>query len=117
MPIFQDPDRQRFYDLWSDDHRHEHQHGRQERQETRGDRSRDAPQPWNDFGQADYACGASGQNAAESFYARPPGLHHSKLQTSDREELIQYLKSVKAPSWIHDRPVRLYSLLLSKTVV
>lgn len=105
MPIFQDPDRQRFYDLWSDDHSPEHEHGRQERQQAREDRSRDATASWNVFDHAGYGCETAGQNARELDYSRTSGPPLSKLHTGDREELIQYLKSVEASRWIRDHPV------------
>lgn len=87
MPIFQDPDRQRFYDLWSDDHARQE---RQERQQARESQSRET----HAWGHVDCECEAPG---------RERELEYSRLQ-GDRDELIQYLKRVETSRWF-DRPV------------
>lgn len=91
MPIFQDPDRQRFYDLWSDDHARQE---RQERQQARESQSRDTTHGW---GHVDCGCEAPGRDRE---------LEYSRLQ-GDRDEFIQYLKRVETSRWF-DRPVRTF---------
>lgn len=105
MPIFQDPERQRFYDLWSDDHHHRHhhhhhQHGDQER----GEESRNPASSWDVFGHADYGCGVSTSDVTSLGDLRTPGPHRSKVQPSDRGEWIQYLKN-DASAWMHNQLV------------
>lgn len=91
MPIFQDPDRQRFYDLWSDDHARQERQEHQERQQARESQSR-VTHLW---GHVDCGCEAPGRDGE---------LEYSRLQ-GDRGELIQYLKRVETSRWF-DRPVR-----------
>lgn len=81
MPIFQDPDRQRLYDLWSSDQHQDHY----ARQDSREYEQEKESQSWEthvwDRGDVDY----------------------SRLQ-GDRGELIQYLKRVETSRWF-DCPV------------
>ena len=102
MPIFQDPERQRFYDLWSDDHhRHHHHHKNQEREEE----SRNPASSWDVFGHADYGGGVSNSDVTSlGDDLRTPGPHFSKLQPSDRGELIQHLKN-DASTWVQNQLV------------
>lgn len=104
MPIFQDPDRQRFYDLWSDDHCHREHHGHEEH----GDDSPwDYMPSWNGFGYS--GCEYEGSNSNRGFlnldHSRAPGRQFPKLHTGDREELIQYLKSAGSSTWLSDHLV------------
>lgn len=96
MPIFQDPERQRFYDLWSDDHAHQERQQRQQRQQGRDSLSREA---WD---HVDCGCEVSDRDREreEREFARLQG---------DRDELIQYLKSVET-SKLFDRPVCISSI-------
>lgn len=81
MPIFQDPDRQRFYDLWSDDHPR-----RDEQQALES--SRNTPQKrW------------SYEDSGQSSVQRQTPDHLPALHTSDREELIQYIKKADTSAW------------------
>jgi len=102
MPIFQDPDHQRLYDLWSDDHQsHEHQN-----HQDREDRPwNDAPSWRNDFDYGESKCESLNPEVRDFGYSRLPGPHFSKLHTSDRGELIQYLKRSETSAWIQSRLV------------
>lgn len=119
MPIFQDPERQRFYDLWSDDHHrhHHHHHKDQGRQEE----SRNPAPSWDVFGHADYGCGVSNSDVTSlGDDLRTPGPHFSKLQPSDRGELIQCLKN-DASTWVQNQLVwlilNIYTLFLLTVIV
>ena len=118
MPIFQDPERQRFYDLWSDDHhRHHHHHKDQGRQEE----SRNPAPSWDVFGHVNYGCGVSNSDVTSlGDDLRTPGPHFSKLQPSDRGELIQHLKN-DASTWVQNQLVwlilNIYTLFLLTVIV
>ncbi|KAF9883721.1 hypothetical protein FE257_003013 [Aspergillus nanangensis] len=88
MPIFQDPDRQRFYNLWSDD-----RHGlrKQEQQSclSHGDTYR-GENP-----------GPGSSEPARPFVERANSSSHNRsaLRASDREGLIQYIKNADTAAW------------------
>lgn len=107
MPIFQDPDRQRFYDLWSDDRRaHDHQH-----HQDRENRPWDHEPSWkNGFGYGEFECESSDPEGRDFGYSRVPGPQLPKLHTSDRGELIQHLKRSETSAWMQGRLV--YSALI-----
>lgn len=102
MPIFQDPDRQRFYDLWSDDRRpHDHQH-----HQDRENRPWHHEPSWkNGFDYGDLECESSDPEVRDFGYSRVPGPQLSKLHTSDHGELIQYLKRSESSAWMQGRLV------------
>lgn len=108
MPIFQDPERQRFYDLWSDDH-HRHHYKNEERE----DESRNPAPSWDVFGHANYGCGVSNSDVTSlGDDLRTPGPHFSKRQPSDRGELIQCLKN-DASTWVQNQLVWLHPRYIS----
>ena len=82
MPIFQDPDRQRFYDLWSDDHPRENQ---QQVLESSSNRP-----------QSVWKYEDSGQSSVED---RTTDLSLPILHANGREELIQYIKQADTSAW------------------
>lgn len=82
MPIFQDPDRQRVYDLWSDDHT------RQNEQQVLESSWHTPQNMWKREG--------SGQSSVED-QTRDPNL--PILHANGREELIQYIKKADTSAW------------------
>ncbi|KAE8380573.1 hypothetical protein BDV26DRAFT_257293 [Aspergillus bertholletiae] len=87
MPIFQDPDRQRFYDLWSDDH-----------PPIREDERQIGGPSW-----------ANHQGERESPKRRSnlidetslSDCNRSDVRACDREELIHYIKNADTSAWAH----------------
>lgn len=79
MPIFQDPDRQEFYDLWSDDHPIE-------------DEQQTLKSSWANTQKKSWKCEYSGLDMQPSVARRAPDPDLPVLHTNDRQELIQYLK-------------------------
>ncbi|KKK12701.1 hypothetical protein P175DRAFT_0499309 [Aspergillus ochraceoroseus IBT 24754] len=83
MPIFQDPDRQQFYDLWSDD-----------RPITLHERRND-PCCWVDYHEVHSGLEPPEQSG-NLLDDRPPlDLDLTRLRAHDREELIHYIKSAE----------------------
>jgi hypothetical protein len=95
MPIFQDPDRQRFYDQWSDDH-----------PSIRGE---EIP-PWVRLHQRHWEPDTSGRGTKFSNEAPLSDRNLSDMRACDREELIHYIKHADTSAWEH-RLVRLFRLL------
>jgi len=109
MPIFQDPDHQRFYDLWSDDSRSHEDRNYQDREDK----------PWNhkpswrnDFDYEESECGSLNSEVRNFGYSRVPGPQFSKLHTSDRGELIGYLKWSESSARMQGRLVCLTVTML-----
>lgn len=94
MPIFQDPDRQRFYDLWSDDH-------------TEPERG-DCTSSWADHHDGNWGgFNDPKRDVGAPVDRRSPDLQLPRLHTGDRTELIQYIKSADTSTWGEDPLVRL----------
>jgi hypothetical protein len=93
MPIFQDPDRQRFYDQWSDDHPQEVE-------------QQDGSPSWVPCQEDNQRPRSSGKSAGISneSYMSSPSL--SRLRASNREELIRYIKSADSSAWAQHHMVR-----------
>ncbi|GAQ10674.1 hypothetical protein ALT_7995 [Aspergillus lentulus] len=90
MPIFQDPDRQRFYDQWSDDHPQELER-------------RDGSPSWVRCHENNQRSRSSGRSAGVSNESRMSSPSFPRLRASDREELIRYIKSADSSAWAqHD---------------
>ncbi|PLB43582.1 hypothetical protein P170DRAFT_450831 [Aspergillus steynii IBT 23096] len=89
MPIFQDPDRQQYYDLWSDDH-----HGPDE--DARQHASPSWKQYQNNLPRFDRSEGGDIFPDDRSW----PEYPLSGLRASDREELIRYLKGTDSSPWV-----------------
>lgn len=96
MPIFQDPDRQRFYDLWSDDHP-------KEDEQQALDSSWDTPQTRS------WKYETPGLDTQSSAARRTPDLDLPVMHANDRQELIQYLKRTDTSVW---SPTRLVCLII-----
>ncbi|PKY08830.1 hypothetical protein P168DRAFT_308635 [Aspergillus campestris IBT 28561] len=95
MPIFQDPDRQRFYNLWSDDRR---SHSRQRHPLVNEEDQRQKALSWS------HNHGRSWQPSPDQtnpvFPSDSPALYNtSGVHTNDREELIRYIKSTDPSKW------------------
>ncbi|KAB8078150.1 hypothetical protein BDV29DRAFT_197536 [Aspergillus leporis] len=86
MPIFQDPDRQRFYDQWSDDH-----------PSIRGE---EIP-PWVRLHQRHWEPDTSGRGTKFSNEAPLSDRNLSDMRACDREELIHYIKHADTSAWEH----------------
>ncbi|KAF7597642.1 hypothetical protein BBP40_000120 [Aspergillus hancockii] len=86
MPIFQDPDRQRFYDLWSDDH-----------PSIRGD---EIP-PWVRSHQRHGEADTSERGTKFLNEAPLSDRNLSDMRACDREELIHYIKHADTSAWEH----------------
>ncbi|KAL4986189.1 hypothetical protein BDW68DRAFT_163666 [Aspergillus falconensis] len=80
MPIFQDPESRRFYDLWSDDQRM-----------TQYDSQLDSG--WLDYREVD--TGSSSQKNIVSYGRHPRSPSPARLNAHDREELIYYIKAAE----------------------
>ncbi|KAF5856911.1 hypothetical protein ETB97_006529 [Aspergillus alliaceus] len=87
MPIFQDPDRQRFYDLWSDDH-----------PPIREDECQIERPSWAHHHGKTQPLGR-GLGFSEQLPLSDRSL--SDLRSSDREELIHYIKNADTSAWEH----------------
>ena len=87
--MFQDPDRQQFYDLWSNDHH-------TSREEARQHVSPTWKQFQNNHARADCSEGGDIFLDERSWSDYPL----SGLRASDREELIRYIKSTEASPWV-----------------
>ncbi|XRM41169.1 hypothetical protein ABZX51_004458 [Aspergillus tubingensis] len=87
MPIFQDPDHQRLQDLWSDDH--------QPRLNTR----HQTISPWKH--PPGEPLGSHPLTGSQNVPYEGPSPDQSRagMHATNREELIQYLKSADAPRW------------------
>ncbi|KAL4873770.1 hypothetical protein BDV12DRAFT_52937 [Aspergillus spectabilis] len=87
MPIFQDPDSRKFYDLWSDDHQ----------------RTQDDPRDnacWIDYHEVDTGIAPSDQRDSGGSPQRYPGdLRSTTLSAHGREELIHYIKTAESSRW------------------
>ncbi|KAH1638627.1 hypothetical protein KXX40_006140 [Aspergillus fumigatus] len=88
MPIFQDPDRQRFYDQWSDDHPQEVER-------------RDGSSSWDRCHEGSQRPCSSGRSGGVSNECPISSPGFSKLRANDREELIRYIKSADSSAWAH----------------
>ncbi|GFG07396.1 protein FAM214A [Aspergillus udagawae] len=90
MPIFQDPDRQRFYDRWSDDHPQEVE-------------QQDGSPSWVRCHEDSKRPHSSGRGAGVSNESCMSSPSFSRLRATDREELIRYIKSADSSAWTqHD---------------
>lgn len=87
MPIFQDPDRQRFYDLWSDDH-----------PPIREDERQLGGSSWAHHHRELESAGRRTNFPGETFLS---DCSPSDLRTCDREELIHYIKNADTSAWAH----------------
>ncbi|PYI06929.1 hypothetical protein BO78DRAFT_396896 [Aspergillus sclerotiicarbonarius CBS 121057] len=85
MPIFQDPDRQRLHDLWSDDHQPRH------------DGQRQTIPPWKHTPPEPLA--GYPLDRCETVSYEVPSSDSSRAHASHREVLIQYIKSADALRW------------------
>ncbi|OJJ73643.1 hypothetical protein ASPBRDRAFT_121909 [Aspergillus brasiliensis CBS 101740] len=87
MPIFQDPEHQRLQDLWSDDHQPRHNGRRQ------------TITPWkHPSGEPLGSHPLTGpQNVPYEGFS--PDQSRAGMNATNREELIQYIKSADAPRW------------------
>ncbi|KAK1146440.1 hypothetical protein N8T08_002866 [Aspergillus melleus] len=88
MPMFQDPDRQQFYDLWSDDQREPDEGARQHAIPT-----------WKQYQVNHSRFGRSERGDIFSDEPSWPEYPMSRLRASDREDLIRYIKSSDASPW------------------
>ncbi|PYH98545.1 hypothetical protein BO71DRAFT_370908 [Aspergillus ellipticus CBS 707.79] len=86
MPIFQDPDRQRFEDLWSDDH------------QPRQDGHRQTISPWKHTPEEPLGFHSRDRREA-SHEGHSLDQARAGLHASNREELIHYLKSADTLRW------------------
>ncbi|KAE8401767.1 hypothetical protein BDV37DRAFT_253884 [Aspergillus pseudonomiae] len=87
MPIFQDPDRQRFYDLWSDDH-----------PPIREDERQIGGSSWAHHHRELEPSGRRTNFPDETSIS---DYSLSDLRTCDREGLIHYIKNADTSAWAH----------------
>ncbi|KAL4880884.1 hypothetical protein BJY04DRAFT_67848 [Aspergillus karnatakaensis] len=95
MPIFQDPDNRKFYDLWSDD-----------QQMAQGD-CRDNS-CWTEHHEVNTRIGSSDQrdNVSESHQDNSENISSTRWSAHGREELIHYIKTTETSKWSRYQQLR-----------
>ncbi|PWY77455.1 hypothetical protein BO70DRAFT_397742 [Aspergillus heteromorphus CBS 117.55] len=91
MPIFQDPDRQRFENLWSDDH------------QPRQDGHRQTISPWKHTPEQPLVFHSRDRREDSPHEGHAIDQPQAGLHASNREELIQYLKGADTLRWAQHR--------------
>ncbi|KAL4900359.1 hypothetical protein BDW74DRAFT_96875 [Aspergillus multicolor] len=86
MPIFQDSESRRFYDLWEED-----QHMAQEGSQP--------DSSWLDYRAAKLRSLNQNENSFQGRHSQSPSP--ARLRPHDREELIHYIKAAETPKWSH----------------
>ncbi|KAE8148930.1 hypothetical protein BDV25DRAFT_157257 [Aspergillus avenaceus] len=88
MPIFQDPDRQHFYDLWSEDH-----------PPIRDGERQSGASSWNFHHQTNEKLDTSERGINQTGNGSWLSRDSSDRYASDRRELIHYIKNADTTTW------------------